>query len=125
MIHSRTAMHSFLRFHELQRSIALHMAPFWLFHPFRLRVVLLVPVLVDLQDHVIAGVVLGRVEVYGRGYNLHRSIEFIGFTSVRGYIGVGCEIVVSFVHGHVVGYPLVEIGGGLPSGSWFLLVGLL
>ena len=88
MIHSRTAMHSFLRFHELQRSITLHMAPFWLFHPLRLRVVLLIPVLVDLQEHIVAGVVLGRVEVNGRSYNLYWSIEFIGFTSVRGYIGV-------------------------------------
>lgn len=75
-------MHSFLRFHELQRSVALRMATFRQFHPPRLRVMLLIPELVDLQNHIVAGIVLGRVEVNCRGYNLHRSVELIGLTPV-------------------------------------------
>ena len=73
----------------------------------------LVSELIHLEDHVIA-VIFWRIEVDCRGDNLNRCIELIWFRFVAGNVGVGHEVIVSFVELHVIGYSMMKIRGSLP-----------
>ena len=69
--------------------------------------------LIHLEDHVI-DVIFWRIEVDSWSDDLNRCIEFIWLRFVASNVGVGHEIIVSFVELHVIGYSMMKIRGSLP-----------